>query len=290
MNINHLKCFQSVYEEQSINRAARRLFISPQGLSKNIRILEEELGTTLFTRTKQGVTPTDSAHFLYARAETIIRQIEEVAQGVRQLENRKILLRLGCACGVFNVLPLKLILRFMEENAHIDVTWCEYTNAEVRQLLETSQIEYGFTVGASHALGLVERHLAGRDVLLLIYGEHPLYDQDIIDIDSIRGENIIIMNEHFHIYQDFVNACRARDFMPNIVAKTADGALLYKLCRQRIGLAVIPEFMLEDFRLEGMRAIPFREALRWDVYGVYREDNKNFETIRRLDDFLKANM
>ena len=54
MNTKTLTEFQAVYENQSIHKAARQLFITPQGLGKNIRQLEEELHTQLFERTKQG--------------------------------------------------------------------------------------------------------------------------------------------------------------------------------------------------------------------------------------------
>lgn len=101
MNTKDLKCFEAVYQEQSISKAARRLYITPQGLGKNIRTLEAELKTILFERTKQGVRPTESADFLHGRSKKIIQELEELENGVRQLENRKIVLRIGCACGVF---------------------------------------------------------------------------------------------------------------------------------------------------------------------------------------------
>ena len=63
MNTKDLKCFEAVYQEKSISRAARRLYITPQGLGKNIRTLEAELETVLFERTKQGMRPTQSADF-----------------------------------------------------------------------------------------------------------------------------------------------------------------------------------------------------------------------------------
>ena len=64
MNTKDLKCFEAVYQEKSISRAARRLYITPQGLGKNIRTLEAELETVLFERTKQGMRPTQGADFL----------------------------------------------------------------------------------------------------------------------------------------------------------------------------------------------------------------------------------
>lgn len=39
----------------------------------------------------------------------------------------------------------------------------------------------------------------------------------------LRDEDIIIMNESFHIYNDFIKACKIKGFTPNIKAKTMDG-------------------------------------------------------------------
>lgn len=97
MNTRDLKCFEAVYEERSINKAAKRLYISPQGLSKIIMALEEELHTVLFERTKQGVHPTQSAVFLYDRAEKVIREFDEIENQIRQMENQNKVLRIGCA-------------------------------------------------------------------------------------------------------------------------------------------------------------------------------------------------
>ena len=290
MNTKDLKCFQTVYEEGSIHQAARKLYITPQGLSKNIKILENELGTVLFERTKKGITPTESAEFLYRKAERIIAQMEEIEYGLRQLEQQKIVLRIGCACGVFNAIPFQLILNFMESRPDIRVEWCEYSNQEVKELLGASRIEYGFIVGECGAEAVIQKKLASRDVLLLVYEGHPLFDCKQVSIDMLRDENLILMNEHFHMFHDFCKACQVRGFLPRIAAKTADGPFLYKLCAQKIGLAVIPDFMVDDFKMEHMRAVPFAEKLTWEVYGVYRENNRNYETITAFDAYLKQNM
>lgn len=54
----------------------------------------------------------------------------------------------------------------------------------------------------------------------------------------LRNENIIIMNEQFHMYNNFINTCKIHGFTPNIKAKTMDGGILFHLCRQKIGVAI----------------------------------------------------
>lgn len=290
MNIKDLKSFEAVYERKSINQAAKQLYITPQGLGSNIRALERELGTVLFERDKQGVTPTESAHLLYKRAGLLIEEFEQIKNEVEQLSRREDVLRIGCACGVFNVIPFKLIQDFIEENAPVKVEWCEYANSEVKAMIDASEIEYGFIVGGWDSEDNVVRKLAENDVYLLAYEGHPLYGQEKVSIDMLKGEPLITLNEHFNLYHDFRKACQVRGFEPKIIAKTADANFQHKLCRQKYGLAIVTAFSLEDIQMNGIRAIPFEEELKWEVHGVYRKAIQSYRLIRRFDEFLRKNI
>ena len=67
MDINYesYKIFYHVALNQSISKAADKLLISQPAVSYQIKVLEEQLGITLFVRTKKGVTLTDEGKILY---------------------------------------------------------------------------------------------------------------------------------------------------------------------------------------------------------------------------------
>lgn len=65
MNMNELKSFQVVYQERSMNQAAKKLYITSQGLGRIIQNLEKELGVQLFERSARGVEPTEAAELLH---------------------------------------------------------------------------------------------------------------------------------------------------------------------------------------------------------------------------------
>jgi len=287
MNTKELKAFEAVYEEKSIHKASRALFITPQGLSRMIQNLEAELSTVLFERTKQGVIPTESADFLYEKVEEMVRQFEEIQSGISQFENQDKVLRIGYACGALNVLPITHIFRFMQENPHIKVHWCEYSNQEVVDKLLSSEIEYGFIIGNTEGKKIIQKHLVSRKVLLLVYEGHPFYNRKEVNIDMLKQEKLILMNEHFQMYHEFLKACQVRGFVPDVVGKTADGTFLFRLCNEKIGLALIPDFIMENFILDKVKAIPFEEDMRWNVTGAFKCDNKNYATIMKFDRYLK---
>ncbi|NCC69383.1 MAG: LysR family transcriptional regulator [Clostridia bacterium] len=55
MDSRQLLYFKAVCDEGGFTKAAEKLFISPQGISKAIHKLEDELGVPLFETTPLGV-------------------------------------------------------------------------------------------------------------------------------------------------------------------------------------------------------------------------------------------
>jgi len=72
MEIRVLRYFLAVAEEQSIAKAAQTLHITQPTLSRQIKGLEEDLDTDLFTRTHRKMFLTESGLFLKKRAEDIL--------------------------------------------------------------------------------------------------------------------------------------------------------------------------------------------------------------------------
>lgn len=65
------RSFLAVMREGSLSAAARALGMTQPSLGRHIRTLEARLGITLFTRSPQGLTPTDMAHELRPHAEAM---------------------------------------------------------------------------------------------------------------------------------------------------------------------------------------------------------------------------
>lgn len=284
MDTKHLEYFRIVYEEKSIHAAAKKLFISPQGLGKIIQNLEAEFDTTFFNRTKNGVFPTDSGNLFYEQCVKTCHELQLLHSRMERMEEKHQSLKIGFAAGTLQLFPFNILYPFIENHPKIHIHWCEYSNQTLIQKILSSEIDYGFVVGNTHNSNLTQTLRCICPVVLLVYEGHPLYQEEMISLDMLRNENLILMNESFQIYHDFTDACRIHGFTPKVVAKTMDGGTLYRLCTEKLGLAITPLFPFQNYL--HVKAISLAGNYTWKIYGSFRQTPHIRSELSLLETYL----
>lgn len=85
----HLDTFVTVADCGSFLKASEKLYISANAVTKQINLLEADLGVTLFSRSNQGLRLTDAGKLIYTEAKKLIRHSRAVLQKAKELENRQ---------------------------------------------------------------------------------------------------------------------------------------------------------------------------------------------------------
>ena len=84
-SLRQLRAFRAVYQLRKLSAAAEQLSITQSAVSVLIRQLEEGLGTRLFDRTTRSLRPTMAATEAIVVAERILRDVESLGAGLRDL-------------------------------------------------------------------------------------------------------------------------------------------------------------------------------------------------------------
>lgn len=281
MDINDLKSFKLVYETGSISKAAKQLFITPQGLSKMIQHLERNIGVTLFDRTNQGIKPTEKADYLYEKLGDILPKFEDFEQSIKHLGENGKKIKLGVASGVWNILPIEKIRRIFDMPIEI----AEYPVAEVKQYVSDGTLDYGLVIGECDMPEVDTEFVEKCDIRLFAYEGHPLYGYDKVSLNMIQDVPIAILSDKFHLYREFCGACEFRGITPNILICTADPIFLHNLCCSKVCASILPSFMAE-FDANWIKAIPFEEDLQWEVYAIHKAHNDKHGELDKLTKLL----
>lgn len=124
MNINY-ECYRIFYHvatSGSISKAAEELLISQPAVTWQIKSLEEQLGITLFIRTKKGVILTDEGKILFDYVKT---GVESFSNGENALTNLKNLdygiIRIGASATVSKHVLMPYLTKFHEEYPNIEI-------------------------------------------------------------------------------------------------------------------------------------------------------------------------
>lgn len=97
MEIRVLRYFLAVAREESITKAAETLHITQPTLSRQLSLLEDEVGAQLFSRGSRKITLTNEGILLKRRAEEIVSLTDQTMQELQQQEeNLEGIITIGC--------------------------------------------------------------------------------------------------------------------------------------------------------------------------------------------------
>jgi DNA-binding transcriptional LysR family regulator len=108
-----LRYFAAVAAEGNLTRAAERLFVSQPALTKQIRLLESQLGVRLFTRSRAGMALTPAGQALAGAAPAVLAGWDQALRGTRAAASRAArVLRVGFMSSAANEATQQIIAAF----------------------------------------------------------------------------------------------------------------------------------------------------------------------------------
>jgi DNA-binding transcriptional LysR family regulator len=196
MDTRQLAAFCAVVDRRSFSQAAESLGVSQPAVSLQIRSLEERLGTQLIDRSGRRVEPTEAGLRLYRGAQRLLaleeQLVDDVAAGAGgPLRGR---LELGASSGPGEtVLPL-LLGEFQQRHPDVHVALSVHDTQTIVDLVARRELELG-VVGASRRHRGVAFEPFFRDEVILVCPQGHRFAGRTIDLDELKGEPLILMQE-----------------------------------------------------------------------------------------------
>jgi DNA-binding transcriptional LysR family regulator len=288
MELHHLQTFIIVADEQSITRAAKRLYSTPSTISMHIKALEDELGLDLFTRTNQGMSITAIGEQIREKALITLRAAQDLVNHATDLQHTLI----GTvAIGLCSDPPLlkipALIQHLHQDYPGIDLTLHQSTSAQIIDSLLTHQLDLGFVFGSVEQPLLITQTLTEVELVVAIPAGwsstveasdwSQLATQPWVSVGRACPFQLLI-EAHLH-NQGLV--CRHR-------VQIDDDRSRYQLVQAGIGLSLLEREVAESGVEAGILRIAPLPALPCALSLVYRVHEQHQPVVRALRHIISA--
>jgi len=193
MELRHLRYFIAVAEEGSLTLAAdKRLHTAQPSLSRQIRALEQEVGTPLITRSVHGIELTAAGRVFLDHARLAVTQAEAAKEAARRAaQPERPSLALGFLSGTEMDLLPKAMRILRDELPNIEVKLSSDYSPRLADALMKGRLDAAFMRPESHPGDLVYRRVRSEPLIVVFPKDHRFAARKTIRLRSIKGEPFI---------------------------------------------------------------------------------------------------
>ncbi len=186
-----LRAFTAVADELHFTRAAARLYVAQQALSRDIRRLERELGTDLFDRTTRRVALTEDGTRLLPYARRVLAAHDDLAAAFRAPEDRPLLVDVGVPIGTAHTV-LEEARRRAPDCELVARFHSGLTGAAAELAAGRLDVSFGRFAGLPASLRSRLAHLPVRfePMAVLLDAGHPLAARPSVPLSALAGETL----------------------------------------------------------------------------------------------------
>ena len=196
MTLQQLKYFITVAEIGNITYAAQRLYTSQPTISRQIQMLEAELGYRLFNRRSKPLKLTESGKILYDGMKEALSQIDHTLQTAQVAsEGKSGTLSIAFQTGYYaEYMFFKIIDALRESWPALKLNYNKMTTTEQHIGLENGSIDIAIGLELPHweEAGFTVRKLKKEETLIVVSNEHRLAGKDHLEYNDLCGETFYL--------------------------------------------------------------------------------------------------
>lgn len=288
MELRQLYYFVKVAKREHVTRAAEELHVAQSAVSRQIRLLEEELGVKLFIPRGRNLQLTPVGKQFLKRAEAIIEDLERAVAEVHEMtdpEHGEV--RLGFPHSLGTSLVPKVVAQFRRTHPGVRFKFRQGKYASLIRDILSGEIDLAFI----SPLPEKEDQLIGQQVLreklhAVLPGNHPLAGERVIDLSQLKDEPFILFREGYSLRPIVWKACLEAGFAPNIAFEGEETDTIRGFVAAGLGVSLLPEMALEQTGTLQPVKIELKVPVTRTIGVVHRADERLPMVTRVFHQFL----
>lgn len=292
LNYKHLHYFWTVARQGSITRASESLHITPQTISGQISLLEEQLGESLFDKVGRNLELTETGRLVLSYADEIFSLGGELEEMLRNLPSERPLV---FKVGVVDVVPKSIAYRLLVPALQLPDTVrivCKENSLQelladlalhrIDMIIADGPIPAGLNVrGFNHVLGECGvSFLAQSKLAKKLKGEFP---------DNLNAAPMLLPSEINVVRARLLSWLEGLHIYPRVVGEFDDSALMKAFGQAGIGVFVVPTAIAKEVAQQySVDIIGNTEVVQEQFYAISVERKISHPAVAAITETARA--
>lgn len=269
MNLQQLRYLCAVVDaDMNVSRASQKVFTSQPGISKQIRLLEEELGVQLFNRhgkhlsglSEVGADIVDRARVMLQQAEGIHRSAADAVDPKRGS------LSVATTHTQSRYMLPPVISRFVRRYPEVELHLQQGTPRQIAQLAASGDADFAIATEALEEFeNLVRLPCFRWNRVVLVPAGHPLLKEETLSLARLAQFPLVTYVHGFTGRAQLDRAFQHEGLQHNVVITAADADVIKTYVRLGMGVGIIAGMAVEKSRDRDLRVLDASHLFEWST-------------------------
>jgi DNA-binding transcriptional LysR family regulator len=241
VDLRQLEILQAIAETGSFTACGRKLHVSQSAISRQIAMLEEELGEPLFLRVGRQVRMTPAAESLVQLGQRVFQDVRDtvgtITDRTRTLRGT---LRLAGGMTVCLYMFPPLLKHLRRVHPQLDVRLTVATAARSVAEIRAGRVDAGLLTLPVDESDLVTLPVLREELLLLTMPHHPLAKKKKILPSDLQGEPFVLFEPGSATRQVIDAFFLTEKVEPTVVMDTENVEIIKAMVRAGLGIGIVP--------------------------------------------------
>ena len=244
MNFKQLEYFAAVAEAGSISGASRALHVAQPPISRQLALLEDELGVCLFLRTNKGIELTEAGRRLAQHSRQMFQSLRAMADSVRDVDaGIQGELKVGAIYSDAQI-AARLLKDYHKHYPQVELYVRMGSPGDLLNALSRGELHVLFLRSQSETPCGLRELVLGADPLELVMCPEtdPAPGQEAVPLQALRDAPMCLLrsDDLWGYGRDLLEECRRAGFSPHVVCHCYDTPMEMQMIQAGFGVGFLP--------------------------------------------------
>jgi DNA-binding transcriptional LysR family regulator len=263
MDTWQIRNFLQLCETLNFRKAAEQINIAQPALSRQIQLLEKEVGALLFNRDNRTVRLTEAGAFFKKEANRILQDLNKTITRTAQLHTGEAgEIKVTHSSSAMNTLVPSFLVRLKQRWPDLKTIVQETSNFQQLEMLLMRQSDMGIAPNILVPPEVSSKVLYRENFALLLPPDHRLSKRKLTDLTILKNETFILpqVSTGIGYVETIFQICQAYGFKPKVAHESAHSTGVLRLVEAGLGISIEPVSSVRginmDIRVIELKTIP----------------------------------